>query len=150
MKIVTSHMRLFQDICKNIKECISNLQYFIYILHWTNSLHSLLASDWVIHFGIHLTTRSPLSSQPKSFGDGRICRVSRHLLHIPDWYRQRLKCKNKEFLQGGIVSAYLRNKSKFLLYLHHVYWKFVNTSNTQTFQFLCIFLQILFLCLDML
>ena len=53
--------------------------------HFTNSLHSIRASNWDIQFGIHLITWSLLSNHPKSFGDGKFCWASRHLLQTQLW-----------------------------------------------------------------
>ena len=74
--------------------------------HLINSLHSLLASDWLIQYGIHFMIELSLSFHQKSLGNGRFCRTSRHLLQTTLWKRARLVWKSKAFLVGGIFSMF--------------------------------------------
>ena len=109
--------------------------------HFTNSLHSLLASNCVIQFGVHLTASSSVSIQPKSFGDGRFCIVSRHLLQTPLWKRALFVCKRSAFFVGGIVSIfcvqekYKSIRASLTLFIAEVR-EYMSTTN------LCIFLNL--------
>ena len=107
--------------------------------HFKNSMHSLLASDWVIQLGSHFTTDSPLSFHPRSLGDGRFCFASRHLLQTPLWYRNHLVCKNNAFWVGGMVLIFwLREKYISILAsltdFRTDVWEYIKTTNLSIFS----------------